>query len=48
MFNKNNDSLKVQSQLFNTYLKDIILSKHPLVFLANSINWSSFNEELEG
>ena len=47
MFNKNNDSLKVQSQLFNTYLKDIISSKHPLVFLADSINWSSFDEELE-
>ncbi len=35
-----------QGRLFNPFLKDIIDRSHPMVWLADSIDWSSFEEAL--
>jgi len=47
MFSKNNEESASQGLLFNTYLSDIISSSHPLVRLANSIDWLTFDDGLE-
>lgn len=47
MLNKNTGSPEVQGQFFRTFLKDIVSSKHPLIILANTIDWSNFDKELE-
>jgi len=47
MFSKNKEKLSEQGLLFNSYLKDIVSSSHPLVKLADAIDWLSFEEGLE-
>ena len=46
MFTKKTDDSCVQGVLFNTFLKDIISPRHPLVKLAERIDWFSFDEGL--
>jgi len=47
MFSKKDEGSADQGLLFNSYLKDIISLDHPLVKLADAIDWLSFEEGLE-
>ena len=47
MMTKNRGKNEKQGELFKTFLKDLISQKHPLVRLAHSIDWQSFEDHLE-
>lgn len=48
MLNKNEEKEAVQGHLFKVFLKDIISASHPMIRLADSIDWKSFEDGLAG
>lgn len=47
MYRKKAAETSFHGSLFNTCLKDIVNRRHPLVKLADAIDWASFENELE-
>jgi IS5 family transposase len=46
MISKKNNSESGQRHLYKPFLREIVCSDHPLVKLADSIDWESFHDEL--
>ena len=36
----------IQSELFKVFLKDLVFDRHPLVKLADMVEWEVFEKEL--
>lgn len=47
MMTRNDNNKSNQADLFKPFLRDIVSPRHPMVKLADSIDWQSFEEGLE-